>query len=173
LPGTAGFAILAHFSGASVTLRFGLVLVLLICSVVARKSAGQASAQRSSDRPQEIEVVANDYAFAPLPSRIASGPTVFTFVNHGTVQHEAAIARLRDGQTIDSLLKIVKAGGRSRDVVERSVGILIAGASKSPDGKLWVDLLPGESYVLICTLKDHPDSPPHAMLGMYAAFKAD
>jgi hypothetical protein len=154
-----------------VTERFRVVLFFFVSFALAKSSGGQASTQTKLDGPQQIEVVANDYAFAPLPSHIASGPTVFTFTNHGTVQHEASIARLRDGQTVDSVLKILKAGGRSRDVVERSVGILIAGPAKSPDGKLWVDLLPGKSYVLICTLRDRPDTPPHAMIGMYATFK--
>jgi hypothetical protein len=122
---------------------------------------------------QRIDVVANDYAFAPLPASIAAGPTIFTFANKGTVQHEMSIGRLRAGSTLEDLLKISRDGGRLRDVIDRSVGILIAGAGKSPDGRLWVDLLPGATYVMICNLRDKPDSPPHATLGMYTAFKAE
>jgi len=112
-----------------------------------------------------------DYAFAPLPELILAGPTVFTFANKGKVQHEMAIVRLRDGVTVDDLVKVMKEGGRRRDVVERSVGILIAGPGKSPDGKLLVELLRGANYVVLCNLKDTPDSPGHTMLGMYKAFR--
>jgi len=112
-----------------------------------------------------------DYAFGPLPDVILAGPTVFTFANKGKVQHEMAIVRLRDGVTVDDLVKVMKEGGRRRDVVERSVGILIAGPGKSPDGKLLVELLRGANYVVLCNLKDTPDSPGHTMLGMYKAFR--
>jgi len=82
-----------------------------------------------------------------------------------------AIVRLRDGVTIDALLKLIKDGGRRRDVVERSVGILIAGPGTSPDGKLVVELIRGANYVVLCNLKDTPDSPGHTTLGMYKAFR--
>jgi hypothetical protein len=145
----------------------------LVCFSLASTAGGQSAPQRNREIAQQIDVVANDYAFGPLPSHIGSGPTVFTFANHGSVQHEASIARLKAGQTVDDYLKLLKEGGRPRDVVERSVGILIAGPTKSPDGKLWVELIRGESYVLICTLRDRPGAPAHAMLGMYAAFKPE
>jgi len=148
-------------------------VICLLVGVAFRGAAGQTTSTQPLQVKQQIDVVANDYAFNPLPAHVVAGPTVFTFANHGTVQHEASIARLRDGVTVDSLLKVVKAGGRRSDVVERSIGILIAGPGKSPDGRLWVDLLPGSSYVLICTLRDKPDAQPHAMLGMLAAFKAE
>ena len=41
-----------------------------------------ADAQRGT-KPAEIEVVANDYAFLPLPAMISAGPTIFTFMNQG------------------------------------------------------------------------------------------
>jgi hypothetical protein len=130
---------------------------------------GSAAAAQKS--PVQIDVVAADYAFRPLPGNIAAGPTVFTFRNEGKVQHEMGIVRLRDGVTADDLVKLLKDGGRRRDVVERSVGILIAGPGKAPDGKLLVDLIRGASYVVLCNLKDAPDAPGHTMLGMYQAFR--
>jgi plastocyanin len=143
----------------------------LLIVVASKAAGGQSIGTRTLEVRQQIDVVAHDYAFDPLPARISGGPTVFTFANQGTVQHEVSLVRLKDGVTADSLLKVVKAGGRRGDVVERSIGILIAGPGKSPDGRLWVDLRPGSSYVLLCTLRDKPDAQPHAMLGMYAAFK--
>ena len=137
---------------------------LSIGAAIGSVAGGQSS-------PQKIDVVANDYAFTPLPAEIASGPTIFTFSNKGTVQHEMSIGRLKSGATLDDLLKVSREGGRLRDVIDRSVGILIAGAGKSPDGRLLVDLLQGETYGRVCNLRDRPDAPPHMTLGMYTSFK--
>jgi len=144
--------------------------VILILATASFVSAGSGWAQdgRSSVR---IDVVANDYAFLPLPARIAAGPTMFTFVNQGKVNHEMSIGRLRSGATIDDLLKVSREGGRLRDLLTRSVGILVAGPGKSPDGRLLVDLIPGETYLLFCNFKDSPDAPTHLTLGMYATFR--
>lgn len=140
-------------------------------ALVAGLGAATAAHGQTPLLPARIDVVATDYAFGALPGVIAAGPTVFSFANQGKVQHEMGIVRLRDGVTVDDLVKLMKEGGRRRDVVERSVGILIAGPGKSPDGKLLVDLIRGASYVVICNLKDTPDSPGHTMLGMYKAFR--
>jgi HAMP domain-containing protein len=121
--------------------------------------------------PKQIEVVATDYAFLGLPSKIPPGPTIFSFVNRGQFQHELSIARLRPGVTADEVLRVSREGGRMRDVIERSVGVLVAGAGKSPDGRLLVDLLAGETYIVLCNFKNTPEAPTHMALGMYASFR--
>ena len=65
-----------------------------------------------------------------------------------------SIGRLRPGVTIDEVLKVSKEWGRLRDLVTRSVGILVAGPGKSPDGRILVDLIPGETYLLLCNFRD-------------------
>jgi plastocyanin len=147
--------------------RLSIVVILVAAPTV---SSGDAAAQESK-APVRIDVVANDYAFTPLPAHIAAGPTVFAFVNQGKVNHEMSIGRLRPGATIEELLKVSREGGRLRDLVTRSVGILVAGPGKSPDGKLLVDLIPGETYLLFCNFRDSPDAPTHLTLGMYATFR--
>ena len=83
-----------------------------------------------------------------------------------------SIGRLRPGVTIDEVLKVSKeGGGRLGDLVTRSVGILVAGPGKSPDGRILVDLIPGETYLLLCNFKDTPDAPTHMTLGMYKTFR--
>ena len=37
-------------------------------------------------------------------------------------------------------------------------------------GWLAMELRSGETYVLICSLRDNPDAPRHFDLGMYSAF---
>lgn len=143
---------------------FSAVVLLLVAGV-----AEPALGQRSSKTTQ-IDVVGTDYAFSPLPKRIAAGPTIFTFVNRGTVQHELSIARLKQGETVDDVLRLLKAGGRVREAFERSVGVLISGPGKSPDGKILVNLLAGQTYVVLCTLRNTPDAQPHMLFGMYTTF---
>ena len=128
---------------------------------------------RPTVAPVQIDVVATDYAFGPLPAHIAAGPTVFTFANHGSVQHEMSIARLKAGATPEGLVKVVRDGGPRRDIIERWVGLLISGPGKSPDGRLLVDLLPATTYVILCNLKDSPDAPGHLTLGMYKSFRTE
>lgn len=117
---------------------------------------------------QEVLVTANDYAFMPLPA-IEAGPTVFSFVNQGKVNHEVAITRLKASATLDEFVNTGPGPIRAA-LIERSVGILIAGPGKSPDGKLLVDLVRGATYVVVCNFRDKPDAPQHMILGMYTSF---
>jgi hypothetical protein len=133
---------------------------------------GSAAAQHAG-KPTQIDVVAKDYTFMPLPAHIAAGPTLFSFANQGTVQHELSIGRLKAGVSVDDVVKAIKEGARPRDLIERSVGVLIAGGGKSPEGRLLVDLIHGSSYIVLCTLRNTPNDPPHAMLGMYTGFKPE
>ena len=126
-----------------------------------------ATAQREK-KPQQIDVIANDYAFLPLPATVAAGPTVFTLVNRGKVFHEVNIARLKPGATVAEFTKAE--APRRREMIERSVGILIAGPGNSPDGRILVNLLKGSTYVAYCQFRDTPEAPAHLMLGMYTSF---
>jgi hypothetical protein len=84
-----------------------------------------------------------------------------------------SIARLKQGATTEQFVRVSKEGGRLRDLMERSVGILIAGPGKSPDGRLLVDLIAGQTYIVLCNLKDTPVAPPHMTLGMYTTFRPE
>lgn len=126
-----------------------------------------AVAQRGT-KPTEIEVVANDYAFLPLPAMISAGPTIFTFVNQGKVFHEVNIVRLKPGATVAEFAKAETL--QRREMIERSVGILIAGSGNRPDGRILVNLVKGSTYVAYCQFRDTPEAPAHLVLGMYTSF---
>jgi len=123
---------------------------------------------QSASKPKQIDVVANDYAFLPLPASISAGPTVFTFANQGKVMHEVNIARLKTGAKVAEFTKADALGRRA--LIERSVGILIGGPANRPDGRILVDLVKGSTYVVYCNFKDTPDAPAHLTLGMYTSF---
>lgn len=122
---------------------------------------------------REIDVVANDYSFQPLPEKIDAGPVIFAFANQGKVEHEMSIGRLKAGVTLDEVVRAFKEGATRQDFFARSVGSLDAAPGKSPDGRLLVDLVPGSTYFVFCNLKDKPDAPSHMMLGMYTAFHVE
>jgi plastocyanin len=143
-----------------------LAMLCIPCVIFA-----QAADATHSGAATRVNIVANDYAFMPLPPHISPGAATFTFTNRGKVYHELALARLKTGVTIEDLVKAVKEGGRVRAYFDRSVGILMAGPGQSPDGRLMVDLQSGQTYVVYCNFKDTPEAPAHLMLGMYATFR--
>lgn len=142
----------------------GAVLVL---------SAAESTPRGPAEVPAQIEIVANDYAFSSLPAHVVRGATIFSFANRGKVRHEVSIARLKPGSSVEDVVKILREGGRQRDIIERSVGILIAGPGTSPDGRILADLQPGATYIVVCNLRNTPDAPGHLMLGMYTSFRAE
>jgi uncharacterized cupredoxin-like copper-binding protein len=144
------------------------VFALLLAGAV----AGQPARSQGTENPREIAVVASDYTFLPLPPNISAGPTIFSFANQGKVTHELSIGRLKAGVSVDDFSKTGNDVPRRRDMIERSVGILIAGPGKAPDGRLLVSLQKGATYVVFCNLKDTPEAPGHLMFGMYTGFTA-
>jgi hypothetical protein len=142
-----------------------VVIFLLLISV-----AHPAPAQKTR-APRQIAVTSNDYTFVAFPTQILAGPTIFTFANQGKVPHELSLARLKPGVTMDDFVAARDDIPRRRELIERSVGILVAGPGNRPDGRILVDLMKGETYVVFCNFRDKPDAPGHLMFGMYTSFK--
>ena len=135
--------------------------VLTVCLV-------EPAVAQKEKKPTQIDIVANDYAFLPLPPVISGGPTIFTFANQGKFFHEVNIVRLRPGATVAEFTKAEAL--QRREMIERWVVILIAGPGISPDGRILVNLVKGGTYVAYCQFRDTPDAPAHLMLGMYTSF---
>jgi hypothetical protein len=125
--------------------------------------AGQARAQRVAN----VSVTGLDYAFQ-APDTLRGGPTAFAFENHGKRRHEVIIYRLRTGVSVDS---VVHADRAARRALTELVGILVAEPGEKPLGRILVDLSPGRTYLLVCSLQDAPDKPPHVTLGMLHPLK--
>jgi uncharacterized cupredoxin-like copper-binding protein len=140
-------------------------LALTLC--LAKPLAAQNSAS-----PTRIDVAATDFAFIAFPTSVVAGPTVFSLVNRGKVNHELAIVRLKADATLEDFVKAGQDIPRRAALVERFVGILIAGPEKRPDGTLLTDLVKGATYVVYCNLREKPDAPGHLMFGMYTSFTA-
>lgn len=119
--------------------------------------------------PTNVTIVGDDYAFIRPPATLPPGETLFAFENHGKVRHEMNLALLKPGVALQDVLRTITEGGQRRNLIEKSIGILIAAPADTSGGRVSARLLPGRMYVLLCVLRDTPDAQPHVALGMIAA----
>ena len=132
-------------------------------ALVATAGSGFLSAPLLAQTPRPVEIVGLDYAFRGRDT-IPAGPVAFSFLNQGTVRHEMVIYILNEGRTLADYLKA--ATGQERQGLGRAVGLVLAEPGQPARAQMVVNLAKGESYVLLCNLRDAPDKPPHNMLGM-------
>jgi hypothetical protein len=118
----------------------------------------------AAQAPKPVPVTAHDYAFS-APDTLQAGPTVISLHNAGTVRHELVILWLKEGRALSEYIKAGTVEER-RALQAGVVGLIVAWPGESAPGRILADLQKGRDYVLICTLQDAPDKPPHARLGM-------
>ena len=116
-----------------------------------------------------VTIVGTDYAFQ-IPTRIRPGPTLIAFENHGTVRHEMAIALLKPGVSVDTVLQGLARGTPRRGFVDGQAALIVAAPGEGPGPRLWLNLQRGRVYLVSCILRDAPDKPPHVTLGMMGSF---
>lgn len=137
-----------------------LAKALAISALAASPSISKVSAQA----PNSVTIRGLDYAFES-PDTIAGGPTLFTLENRGTVRHEVAIARIKEGHTFAEVFAARTPAERNA-LLDALVGLIIADPGKNALGQLLASMDKGRSYVLFCNLRDAPDKPQHMTLGM-------
>jgi hypothetical protein len=126
----------------------------------------------STGAPQTVLVTGTDYAFE-VPAHIRAGETLFSFENRGTVRHELSIVLVKEGFDTDSVMAGIVAGSPRRNFVDGQAALIVARPGEPTGPRIWMNLAPGRTYVIICTLKDTPEAKPHVMLGMVASFRAE
>ena len=132
------------------------------------------TAFKATPHSAEITVTGKDYSFSGLPATLPAGQTFFAFKNDGKVRHELSVARLKPGVSPEDAIAAIKTGGRRRDYIEGAAVLIVAGpGEESGRARIVIDLKKGETYVVVCTLKDKPEMPPHVMFGMYASFRVE
>lgn len=117
----------------------------------------------SPRREALIDVVGSDFAFV-APDSADPGPTRFRFQRSGTVAHEVAIGRVKQGVPLSRVLAAEASGSPVDSLYDEGDGLLYADISEHTETELLLDLAPGRQYVLMCTLEK--DGKPHTMLGM-------
>lgn len=113
--------------------------------------------------PPVVQIVAHDYAF-DAPDSLPPGPTRFHFRSDGTVAHEVGVARVKQGVTLDSALRVELAGGDPEGLYDAGEGLLFTNPGETNDSELLVTLESGRDYVLLCTLETN--GAVHSMKGM-------
>ena len=147
--------------------RSGCFALVSLCVGATSRTQATSSAP---DEPAHVSVTGNDYAFVDFPASIAAGKTLFSFDNRGKVRHELSMVLLQPGVTVQQVLEKGPGAATSRAMAQRLIGILIARPGEASGGQLHVELVSGQRYLVVCTLKDAPDARPHAELGMVTSF---
>ena len=125
----------------------------------------------SGDAPAAADtIVATDYAFQ-YPRTMTPGRHTFVMRNDGKQRHQLSIELLKEGVTLDSVMKVAGAGGDVFALMDGAFGLLHARAGQQHIGGLTVDMLPGREYLLACFFRDTPTSPEHVELGMFGVIR--
>ena len=134
--------------------------------------ASVAAITAAEPPPQAVLIVGSDYTFQ-VPAHIRAGETLFSFENRGTVRHEMSLVLVKEGFERDSVLAGIALGAPRRNWVDGQ-GALVIGRPAEPSGpRIWMHLLAGRTYLVLCSLKDTPEAKPHVMLGMVASFQVE
>jgi hypothetical protein len=123
-------------------------------------------------KPQLIRITATDYAFQ-VPEHIKAGETIFTFENHGAVRHEMSLVMLNEHMPADSAIRGMLAGSPRRNFADGQGALVISAPNEAPGPGIWLNLEAGRTYLVVCTLRDTPQSPPHATMGMITSFRVE
>ena len=135
-------------------------MLAVLFALTAQSAIASCSA---ADAVPIIEVAGSDYALI-APDTLPSGPTRFRFHSTGTVAHELAMARVKAGVSLAQVLATELRGGEVEALYDPGDGLLYASPGDRVEAELLLDLEPGRSYVLVCTLET--DGKSHATLGM-------
>ncbi len=151
--------------------RFTQTLAQAGGAIAVLASATHAVSAQSTVRQQSIRIVGTDYAFA-APDTVIAGRSAFSFENHGTKRHEIAVVLARPGTTAAQIVAAAQAGLPAPRLEEAygdgpPLGALFVAPGGKSRAMLVSTLEHGRLYVIVCTLRDTPTMPEHAVLGMF------
>ncbi len=130
----------------------------------AAASAPAASASSAATGVQDLAITGKDFAYE-APASIPAGVTTVTLTNAGKEEHQAQIAKLADGKTIQDLTTTLATNeGAALAMVTLSGGP--NGVQPGATGSTTSNLTPG-NYVFLCFVSG-ADGVPHFAKGMIA-----
>ncbi len=137
----------------------------ILVMVLAQSGCGPAaSALAVVNKIPEITIHAVDFSYN-APTQIQSGLVTITLINDGKEDHQAQLARLNDGVTMDQLMAALQKGPDTALPL-----VTLAGGPNAiqPGQKQTVTVnLPAGNYVLLCFVSG-ADNVPHLAKGMIA-----
>jgi pimeloyl-ACP methyl ester carboxylesterase len=113
--------------------------------------------------PSAIEIVAVDFGYQRVPTRLPAGSYDVTFTNHGSELHELLIFRNPDRLSLEQIHDLGPQGAVERIEV---VGLVFADPGQSAPAPLVATLTPGE-YEVVCFVPTPTDGRPHFAHGMH------
>jgi len=145
----------------------GLALFALGAGLAA---CGNQSSGTSAATIPSYTIVAKDFSF-DIPKGIHAGLNDIKLQNQGKEPHQAQLARLNDGVTMDQFMGAIQKGGPDAAL---PLVTLAGGANTIDAGKqqeVVLDLKAGQ-YVMLCFVSG-ADGMPHAAKGMMVPFTVD
>lgn len=106
-----------------------------------------------------------EFAYEGDLSGLTAGPVTVNLTNEGTLEHQAMLLRLNDGETVDTFLGAAAADPSGVDALTRVAGF--GGPNGVAPGRTVssTQVLEAGEYVLICVIPDET-GVPHAAHGM-------
>lgn len=134
----------------------------------AAPSGSNSSAAVVQSTIPDIQVTAQDFSFT-APDQIQSGIVAMTLTNTGKEPHQAQLAKLNDGVTMDQLQAALKSGDDSAAL--KLVSLAGGPNAVAPGAKQTVtmNLAPG-NYLMLCFVSG-ADNVPHLAKGMIKPFQ--
>ena len=121
-------------------------------------------------QPSTVTIDAGDYAYAGGPVTVKAGIVDLKFVNKGSVAHEMAFVKVKEGTDTQAVLTSLAKSGQGGPLPASVLGV--NGVHNTPAGKTTVtrfNLTPGQ-YIALCfdtgVAGSTKDGPPHFMRGM-------
>jgi len=116
----------------------------------------------------KLEVSGVDYAFEGLPDRVEAGPTLLSFTDDGTEEHEIMVVKRNEGteMTLDELLALP-----GEEAFAQVTPITVTWGGPGETSYTAMDLEPG-TYFALCNIPigGGEDGPPHHTAGMKQTF---
>jgi plastocyanin len=114
----------------------------------------------------KVDVKGIDFSYQGVPASLPAGPTVFSFANGGSVNHEMGVVKIKEGVSAADAIAKAKADFDDDSFIERFLGV--AYALPGEDIALSVKLVPG-LYGYACSVEDD-SGVPHVNHGMIGTF---
>jgi plastocyanin len=143
-------------------------------SAVLLLSAALATAACSgrSQTTRVVDITGINYAFQ-APATLAPGPARVRFVNAGTVPHEVQFFVFKAGLSPDSVRALLNLEHFPDSLADSAGAVLIAAPHTTTPEQVYVDLLPGRVYGLVCQFRDSAKAQRHDRMGMFGVLQVD
>lgn len=135
---------------------------------------GGASLAEAVEDAQVLDVTIpggadGEFAYEGDLSGLTAGPVTVNLTNDGTLEHQAMLLKMNDGETVDSFLGAAATDPSGVDPLSRVAGF--AGPNGVAPGETVssTQVLEAGEYVLICVIPDEA-GVPHAAHGMVMPF---